>query len=86
MQEFEDTKDEIKGDRSKIAVLFSEMSQMCLWYVLDYLGNIGSYLTCITYIIRGNATVRYATFIDINKTNREFRISHSLRILRTKIF
>ena len=48
MQEFEDTKDEIKGDRSKIAVLFSEMSQMCLWYVLDYLGNIGSYLTCIT--------------------------------------
>lgn len=33
MQEFEDSRDEIKGDKSKISVLFSEMSQMCLWYV-----------------------------------------------------
>lgn len=33
MYELESTKNELDSDPSKIAVLFNEMIQMCLWYV-----------------------------------------------------
>ena len=31
MHELEETKEELQSDPSKIAVLFNEMIQMCLW-------------------------------------------------------
>lgn len=36
MSELEETKEELKADKSKIAILFSEMSQMCLWCVFFF--------------------------------------------------
>ena len=33
MHEMETEKDALKSDPSKLAVLFKEMIQMCLWYV-----------------------------------------------------
>jgi hypothetical protein len=52
--EIEAEKDTLRSDPEKLAVLFKEMIQMCLWSVSLYIMSISAdYLL----IYRGNATV-----------------------------